>query len=133
MGARRAGTNPPMATEPDPLRVSQLVRRAVEICDDSGEDAVLGELARALEDDDVPATAVDDVAEHVTLAAVRGGVDVEDPAVRMAIAAVVYLRHRRSEADGDAADVLRLAARAEWDGAPPEDVADWLAARGVSA
>jgi hypothetical protein len=38
-------------------------------------------------------------------------------------------RFRRRGEDDD--EVLRLAARAEWDGRPPGDVREWLADRGV--
>jgi hypothetical protein len=44
---------------------------------------------------------------------------------------IIYLAHRRDEFDDDPEDILRLAARAEWRGNPPEAVVDWLADRGV--
>jgi hypothetical protein len=121
-----------MPTEPDPLRVSDLVRRAVEICDPADEDAALGDFERALEDDDRPVTAVENLEEH--LAIVVEGIDSEgeNPAVSMAVAVVLYLAHRRDEVDDDPDDILRLAARAEWKGDPPDAVVDWLAARGVT-
>ena len=121
-----------MPRNPDPPRVSDLVRRAVEICDPANEDAVLGDFERALEDDDRPVTAVTNLEEH--LAIIVEGLDpnVENPAVSMAVAVVLYLAHRRDEIDDDPEDVLRLAARAEWKGDPPSAVVDWLAARGVA-
>jgi hypothetical protein len=51
----------------------------------------------------------------------------------MTAAVAVYLAHRRDEIAAPREELLRLAARAEFDGAPPDDVADWLAAEGVSA
>jgi len=121
-----------MPTEPPPLRVSDLVRRAVEICDPADEDAALGDFERALEDDDRPVTAVTNLDEH--LAIIVEGIDpqIENPAVSMAAAVVLYLAYRRDEVDDDPDDVLRLAARAEWKGDPPSAVVDWLAARGVT-
>jgi hypothetical protein len=61
------------------------------------------------------------------------GVDheLQSPAVAMAVAATVYLAYRRDAVDEGGEEVLRLAARAEWDGRPPEDVRDWLGGRGV--
>jgi hypothetical protein len=49
----------------------------------------------------------------------------------MAAAVVVYLAHRRDEVEDDPLDVLRLAARAEFDGHPPPPVAAWLEEVGV--
>jgi hypothetical protein len=49
----------------------------------------------------------------------------------MAQALVLYLGHRLDEVDDDPDDLLRLAARAEFDGSPPEPVRAWLAERGV--
>jgi len=121
-----------MPTKRTPPRVSDLVRRAVEICDPVDEDAVLGDFERALEDDDRPVTAVTNLEEH--LAIVVEGIDpeIENPAVSMAVAVVLYLAHRRDEVDDYPADILRLAARAEWKGDPPSAVVDWLAERGVT-
>jgi hypothetical protein len=121
-----------MPTEPDQPRVSELVRRAVEVCDPADEDAALGDFERALEDDDRPVTAVPNLDEQ--LAVVVEGIDpaIENPAISMAVAVVLYLAHRRDEIDDDPEDILRLAARAEWKGDPPGAVVDWLAARGVA-
>jgi hypothetical protein len=121
-----------MPTDPSPPRVSDLVRRAVEICDPADEDAVLGDFERALEDDDRPASAVTNLDEH--LAVIVEGIDpeIENPAVSMAVAVVLYLAYRRDEIDDDPEDILRLAARAEWKGDPPSAVLDWLAERGVT-
>ena len=49
----------------------------------------------------------------------------------MAIAVATYLAFRRDEMDDDREDLLRLAARAEYDGHPPENVRAWLEERGV--
>jgi hypothetical protein len=49
----------------------------------------------------------------------------------MAAATILYLARRRDELDDDPDTILRLAARAEWKGDPPEAVRDWLADSGV--
>jgi hypothetical protein len=49
----------------------------------------------------------------------------------MAIAVATYLAFRRDELDEDPTDLLRLAARAEFDGSPPDNVRAWLAEQGV--
>jgi hypothetical protein len=51
--------------------------------------------------------------------------------VSVAAATILYLARRRDELRDDPHKVLRLAARAEWKGDPPESVRDWLADRGV--
>jgi hypothetical protein len=120
-----------MGTEPQVASLSEVVRRAVEACDPSGADAVLGELLLRFEDADEPVTAVDDLESLLADAATETDPEVEDPAVSMAIATVLYLAHRRDMFDGEDEDVLRLAARAEWRGDPPAAVLSWLADRGV--
>jgi hypothetical protein len=47
-------------------------------------------------------------------------------------AIIVYLGHRRDEIEDVESDVLRLAARAEYDGDPPPVIEEWLADQGVS-
>jgi hypothetical protein len=120
-----------MPTDPPPLRVSDLVRRAVEICDPDDEDPALGDFERALEDDDRPVTAVPNLDEHLAIIVEGIDPDIENPAVSTAVAVVLYLAYRRDEIDDDPEDILRLAARAEWKGHPPSAVVDWLAERGV--
>jgi predicted transcriptional regulator len=56
-----------------------------------------------------------------------------DPALVMAAAVATYLAYRRDELDDDPDEILRLAARAEFGRHIPQDVDDWLAARGVRA
>jgi hypothetical protein len=118
-------------TEPQPVTLAQVARRAVEVCDPSGADADLADLFLRFEDADEPISAVGDIEARV--AEGKGSIDPEDeiPSVTMAAAVIVYLAHRRDEVDDDPDDVLRLAARAEFDGAPPGHVAAWLAQRGV--
>ncbi len=120
-----------MAQEPNPLTVAELVRRAVAICDPDDEDADLGELEVQLEDDDEPVTAVENLEERLAVAEEGADVLLEKPAVMMATVVALYLAHRPDELRGDPEHVLRLAARAEWKGDPPNAVVDWLAERGV--
>ena len=68
----------------------------------------------------------------MALAAESADIDVEDPAIAMASAVVLYLAHRRDEIDDDPENILRLSARAEWKGDPPEQVVEWLAGRGIA-
>ena len=117
--------------EPEPVTVSEVVRRAVEACDRSDENAVLGQLLVRFEDADEPITAVDDIESRLADAAGAADPEIDDPAVSVAVATVLYLAHRRDMLDSDDEDVLRLAARAEWKGDPPESVTTWLADRGV--
>jgi hypothetical protein len=111
--------------------LAQTVQRAVEVCDPDGGNDGLSRLLERFADRDEPVTAPPDLEQE--LAEAKGAVDPqdEDPAVVMATALAVYLAYRRTELGRDAAELLRLAARAEFDGRPPEPVASWLAERGV--
>ena len=121
-----------MPTEPQPLTLADLVRRAVQICDPQDSDAVLGDYLVQFEDADEPVTAIQNLEERIALAAEGVDADASDPSIAVANAVILYLAHRRDEFDDDPDDVLRLAARAEWQGDPPEAVTDWLADRGVA-
>jgi hypothetical protein len=61
-------------------------------------------------------------------AAEEGAIDPqdEDPAVVMGAAVATYLAFRRTEIDRDREELLRLGARAEFDGRPPAVAAQWL-------
>jgi hypothetical protein len=121
-----------MGTEPQPATLAEVVRRAVEACDPSGMDAVLGDLLLRFEDADEPVTAVGDLESRLADAAGDVDPEIDDPAVSMATALALYLAHRRDMLDGDDEEILRLAARAEWRGDPPASVVAWLADRGVT-
>lgn len=121
-----------MPREPDPITLFEVAKRAVELCDPVGEDPALAELMIQFEDEDEPVTAIQNLEERVALAAEGADVDIDDPAVSMASAAILYLAHRRDELDEAPDHVLRLAARSEWKGDPPQAVVDWLADRGVT-
>jgi hypothetical protein len=122
-----------MPRNPEPLTVAQAVRRAVEAVDSSGGvDAGLGELLARFENHDEPIGAPEEV--RALLDEEVGALDPEgeDGAIQMAGAVATYLAYRRDEADDDPADLLRLAARAEFEAHPPEPVARWLAEAGIA-
>ena len=106
------------------------MHRAVEVTDPSGQFGV-ADLLQYVEDSDEPITAHEDI--ETDLAELKGRVDPqdEDPAVMMAIAVATYLAFRRDEMDDDPGDILRLAARAEYNGHPPDNLREWLDAQGV--
>ena len=121
-----------MPTEPSPVTLFEIVKRAVEVADPDDADPGLGEFLQQFEDADEPVTAIQNLEERLALAVEGVDVELEDPAVAVASAVVLYLAHRRDELAGDAEEILRLAARAEWQGDPPETVVEWLEDRGVS-
>ena len=59
------------------------------------------------------------------------GVD-EDAPIVMAQAVTIYLAHRLDDVDNTPEHILLHAARAEFDGKPPENVVTWLADQGVN-
>jgi hypothetical protein len=120
-----------MPTNPEPISVFDVAKRAVEVCDPEDRDPALGDFLVQFEDDDEPIRAVQNLEERIAIALEGVDFDVEDPAVQMAGAVMLYLAYRRDEVNDDPDDVLRLAARAEYKGHPPEPIADWLADRGV--
>lgn len=113
--------------------VFDIVRRAVEICDPDDRDPDLGRLEEQFEDDDEPITAVENLEERLAWASEGVDYEVENPAVSMANALVLYLAGRRGRRanERDPRELMRLAARAEWHGDPPTSVVEWLADRGV--
>jgi hypothetical protein len=116
---------------PRTVSLFEVAKRAVEISDPEDADGRLGDLLAQFEDADEPVTTVQNLEERVAEAAQAVDPEIEDPAVSMAAATILYLAHRRDELDDHPSKVLRLAARAEWKGDPPDSVVDWLAARGV--
>jgi hypothetical protein len=114
-----------------PPTLFEVVQRAVQVTDPSGEFGV-ADLLEPVEDADEPVTAHEDI--ETELAELKGRVDPqdEDPAVMMAIAVATYLAFRRDEMDDDPGYLLRLAARAEYNGNPPDIVRAWLDQQGVA-
>ena len=106
--------------------MSELVRRATAIVDADGADDAVSAFAERHEDDDIPVRGVLDGLEE----RIAWGAD-EDPSVVMAQAVTLYLAHRLDEIEADPDEILRLAARSEFDGHPPEPVEGWLARNGI--
>ncbi|MFL5825918.1 MAG: hypothetical protein ACJ76V_05290 [Thermoleophilaceae bacterium] len=108
--------------------VSDLVRQAVEVADPAGEDDALGHFEEQLEDDDAPITTVENLEERLALAAEGADYEIDDPAVSVATAVVLYLASERGNAsyDRNPDELIRLAVRSQWHGDPPGAVSDWL-------
>jgi hypothetical protein len=121
-----------MPTNPQPTTLFEVAKRAVEICDPDDRDARLGDLLARFEDADEPITAIQNLEERVAIAAEGVDEEIDDPAVSMAAATILYLAYRRDELHDEPEKILRLVARAEWKGDPPQSVLDWLADRGVA-
>lgn len=122
-----------MPTEPTPLTLAMAVHRAVTACELGEPDEGLDELLLRFEDADAPIRGLSDI--ELRLDEVLGTIDPdweESPALSMARAVVLYLAFRRDEADAPPEELLRLAARAEFDGHPPPHVRAWLEAAGVA-
>ena len=114
-----------------PPTLADVVHRAAEVVDPEGTNDGVSDLLRRFEDRDEPVTAEQDV--ELEIAEAKGAVDPqdEDPVVVMMAAVATYLAFRRTEIADPPDRLLRLAARAEFKGHPPELVARWLAERGV--
>lgn len=120
-----------MPTNPQPISLFDVAKRAVEISDPEDNDPRLGELLLQFEDSDEPVTSVENLEERVAIAVEGVDLEIDDPAVSMAAATILYLARRRDELHDEPEKILRLAARAEWRGDPPDTVREWLADRGV--
>jgi hypothetical protein len=109
--------------------LAEVVNRAVEVCDPAGTSPAAADFEERFQDRDEPVTAPEDVELELR----EAGVDPEDedPVAVMTVAVATYLAYRRTELARDRDHLLRLAARAEFDGEPPEHVARWLAEQGV--
>jgi hypothetical protein len=120
---------PAEAHGPSPT-LFEVVHRGVQVADPGGQFGV-ADLLPPVEDADEPVTGRRDI--ELELAELKGRIDPqdEDPAVMMAVAVATYLAFRRDEIGDDWEDLLRLAARAEYDGSPPEIVRTWLDEQGV--
>ena len=121
-----------MPTEPDPVTLAQIVHRAAEITDPDGADEDVVALQTRFEDADWPVSGILETIEQ-RMAEAAGVLDPQEdsPGLQMTAAVAVYLAHRRDELEDDPVDVLRLAARAEFNGNPPANVANWLDEVGV--
>ncbi len=112
--------------------VAEVVRRAVEICDPEGDDPLVADFLLAHEDRDEPVTALEERDRTFFEVAERVQGSMPGAGVQGAAAVATYLAFRRDGLGDDDADVLRLAARAEYGDHPPEEVATWLRDAGVA-
>ena len=121
-----------MPTEPQPVTLAQLVHRAAEITDPEGADDDVVQLAQRFEDADWPVSGILETIEQ-RMAEAAGTLDPQEdsPGLQVATAVAVYLAPRRDELDEDPVHVLRMATRAEFDGRPPANVAQWLDTAGI--
>jgi hypothetical protein len=120
-----------MPTEPRTITLAQAVHKAVEVCEDSTSEGLV-EMLDHFQDADEPITAIPDVPQR--LDEKLGPIEFDEPdgALSMARAVVTYLAFRRDEIDEDPVALLRLAARAEFDGGPPDYVARWLSDQDIT-
>lgn len=111
--------------------VYDAVQRAVAVVDPDGDQRT-DEFLLRFEDRDEPIAGLQQSIEQEVAEAV-GALDPDgtDPALQMCGAVVTYLAFRRDEITDVREDILRLAARAEFDGNPPEHVRAWLESEGV--
>jgi hypothetical protein len=112
--------------------VSEVVRRAIDACEFEGDIDALAEFYLRFEDRDEPVTALLEGRRREFFE--QGGrVEGQDPepSLEMAAAVATYLAFRRDGVPEDDDELLRLAARAEYNGDPPPHIANWLALRGI--
>jgi hypothetical protein len=121
-----------MPTEPQPVTLSDAVRKAVDVCSLSGDTDALDEFLERFEDADEPISAIGDIDELIAEAIGIIAADDPEPELRMAGAVVTYLARRRDELGAEPEELLKLAARAEFAGHPPPEIAAWLEDQGVS-
>jgi hypothetical protein len=112
--------------DPRPVSLAEVVRRAAQIVDPDDEDAIIGDYQQAFEDADEPVAGLDDVQERVAEVLSRLDPAVNNGSLSVAGAVTVYLSYRRDELHEDTRELIRLAARAEWNDAPPQAVVEWL-------
>jgi hypothetical protein len=117
-------------TEPLPPTLSDAVRRAVEVCDD-GTSEGLDDLLIRFEDADEPLSAITNIEDRLNETLGPIDADEGEAPLTMARAVITYLAYRRDEIDAPPVELLRLAARAEFNDHPPDYVARWLELQGV--
>jgi hypothetical protein len=114
------------------VTLTEVVHRAVEVVDPTGSEG-LDDLLERFEDADEPLSSAQADAAAQRIAEGVGALDPqqEDGAVQMAGAVATYLAYRRDEVEEEPGALLQLAARAEFDGKPPEPVRSWLSDQGI--
>jgi hypothetical protein len=120
-----------MSTEPAPVTISDAVHRAVRVLDPTGNDQNLGELLGRFEDDDQPIGVAAEAGQRIAEGVGALDPQAEDAELQLAAAVATYLCYRKDEVVADGNQLIRLAVRAEYDGAPPEPMKSWLSAAGV--
>ena len=113
--------------------VFEVVQRAVAVCDPDGDDELIAEFLLAYEDRDEPVTALDEVDRAFFETAERIQGALPGAGVQMTAAVATYLAFRRDGITDDDDDLLRRAARAEYNDHPPDEIRDWLQSAGVTA
>ena len=113
--------------------VAEVVRRAATICDPDGDDDLVTDFLLAYEDSDEPVTALEGRDREFFETAERVQGAMPGASVQMAAAVATYIAFRRDELTDDDADLLRLAARAEFGENPPDEITIWLQDAGVAA
>jgi hypothetical protein len=118
--------------EPESLTLADVVRRAVQVVDPNGSEG-LDDLLERFEDADEPLSAglADSAAQRIAEGVGALDPQEEDGAVQMAGAVATYLAYRRDEVREEPGALLELAARAGFDGKPPETVRSWLEDQGI--
>lgn len=111
--------------------VAEAVTKAAALCDPQATDWAVTALLESFEDDDRPATAVEDLVGE--LGSTVGGVDPEgdSPAAAMT-AAVAFWLATNIDAAGDRERVLRESARLGFGERIPDEVNAWLEAEGAA-
>ena len=111
--------------------VAEIIRDAVALTDPAGHDDGVNAMFEAFEDDDRPATAVEDLGGE--LGSTAGGIDPEgdSPAVEMTAAAAFWLSTNPAQA-GDRERTLREGARLVYGNQLPERIEAWLAEQGIT-
>ena len=111
--------------------VGEIVRGAAALTDPAGHDDGVIAMFEAYEDDDRPATAVEDLGGE--LGSTAGGIDPEgdSPAVEMTAAAAFWLATNPDQA-GDRERTLREAARLTYGGSTPDRIEAWLTEQGIT-
>jgi hypothetical protein len=106
--------------------VAEAVTKAAAICDPDGGDAAVRGLIDSFEDDERPATAVEDLAGE--LSSTEVGIDPEgdNPAAEMTVAAAIWLSTNPDQEHHHRDHVLLEAARLYFHDDPPPHVAEWL-------
>jgi hypothetical protein len=121
-----------MPKEPEELTLRDVVARAVGVADPADRVEAADRFLHWFEDRDEPVTAIEDVDRELAEATTAIDPEGDEPALTMARAVAQYLAFRRDEEQDEREDILRLAARAEFDGHPPPRVAEWLTAEGLN-